>query len=108
MSGSDIYILAMPAIAAAAVLLTGGGLAVFLKRQSRDGKRVGATERSNRRAQGIVDKEQSGRVGQQTCLRKGLPWAFERGRRAVALASKTKAGFFAGLPDRRDRQGARA
>ena len=57
MSGSDIYILAMPAIAAAAVLLTGGGLAVFLKRQSRDGKRVGATERSNRRAQGIVDKD---------------------------------------------------
>jgi hypothetical protein len=57
MSSSDIYILAMPAIAAAAVLLTGAGLAVFLKRQSRDGKRVGATERSNRRAQGIVDKD---------------------------------------------------
>jgi hypothetical protein len=57
MSNSDLYILAMPAIAAGAVLLTGVGLAVFLKRQSRDGKKIGAvaTGRSNRGAQYIVD-----------------------------------------------------
>ena len=58
MSNSDLYILAMPAIAAGAVLLTGAGLAVFLKRRAKDGKRgsgVVVTERPNQKAQDIAN-----------------------------------------------------
>src|SRR5260370_21159627 len=51
------------------------------------------------------NQKQSGWVGQQAGFGKWLPSAFER-RHAVALAPETEAGFFAGLADRRDRQGA--